>query len=149
MAGRVIGFRGQGEVAMNRSDDGLDRINTQSDQLEGAILERDGGTDKQRPAAIYALEVGWAPGRRPTPSSSFKSNLSVIAASAKLIVFIGVIAILYFGRPVFVRLAVAILLAFILAPLFVYCAGGASAVFRPSSLWFCSPFLQFSVSPCF
>src|SRR5437763_16671066 len=23
--------------------------------------ERDGGTDKQRPAAIYALEVGWAP----------------------------------------------------------------------------------------
>jgi AI-2E family transporter len=117
MAGRVIGFRCQGEVAMNRSDDGLDRINTQSDQLEGAILERDGGTDKQRPAAIYALEVGWAPGRRPTPSSSFKSNLSVIAASAKLIVFIGVIAILYFGRPVFVRLAVAILLAFILAPL--------------------------------
>jgi predicted PurR-regulated permease PerM len=46
-----------------------------------------------------------------------KSNLSVIAASAKLIIFIGLVAILYFGRPVFVPLAVAILLAFILAPL--------------------------------
>jgi len=102
---------------MNRSDDGLDRIDTQSDELEGKILERDGGTVKQRRAAIYPLGVGWAPGRGPAPSSSFKSNLSVIAASAKLIVFIGVIAILYFGRPVFVPLAVAILLAFILAPL--------------------------------
>jgi predicted PurR-regulated permease PerM len=40
----------------------------------------------------------------------------VIAASAKLIVFIGLVAILYFGRPVFVPLAVAILLAFVLAP---------------------------------
>ena len=116
-AGRVIDFRGQREVAMNRSDDGLDRINTQSDEPEGKILERDGGTEKQRRAAIYPLGIGWAPGRRPAPSSSFKSNLSAIAASAKLIVFIGVIAILYFGRPVFVPLAVAILLAFILAPL--------------------------------
>jgi predicted PurR-regulated permease PerM len=95
---------------MNRSD-------TQSGQLEGKIPERDGGADKQRRAAVYSLGVGWAPGRRPAPSSSFKSNLSVIAASAKLIVFIGVIAILYFGRPVFVPLAVAILLAFILAPI--------------------------------
>src|SRR5215472_2564459 len=61
-------------------------------------------------------ELGGRPGRR-LVSSSFKSNLSVIAASAKLIVFIGVVAILYFGRPVFVPLAVAILLAFILSPL--------------------------------
>lgn len=99
---------------MNHSDDGLDKINNQSDQLEGKILERDGGADKRTRAAIYPLGVGWAPGRR--PASSFKSNLSVIAASAKLIVFIGVVAILYFGRPVFVPLAVAILLAFILAP---------------------------------
>ena len=102
---------------MNRSDDGLDRINTQSDQLQVEILDRDGGANKQRRAAIYSLGVGWTPGRRLTSSLSFKSNLSVIAASAKLIVFIGVVAILYFGRPVFVPLAVAILLAFILAPL--------------------------------
>ena len=101
---------------MNRSDDGLDRISTLPDQLEGKILERGGGVDKQR--SIYPPGVGWAPGRRlASSSSSFKSNLSVIAAAAKLIVFIGVVAILYFGRPVFVPLAVAILLAFILAPL--------------------------------
>ena len=56
-----------------------------------------------------------APGRGPAPS--FTSNLSVIAATAKLISGIGVIAILYFGREVFVPLAVAILLTFILAPL--------------------------------
>src|SRR6516165_1864937 len=100
---------------MNRSDDGLERINTQSDQLEGKILERDGDATKQRRAIVYPLGVGWTPGRR-LVSSSFKSNLSVIAATSKLIVFIGVVAILYFGRPVFVPLAVAILLAFILAP---------------------------------
>ena len=97
-------------------DDGVDKINNQPDQLEAKILERDGGTDRQRRAAVYPLGVGWEPGRRPA-SSSFKSNLSVIAGAAKLIVFIGVVAILYFGRPVFVPLAVAILLAFILAPL--------------------------------
>lgn len=102
------------EAAMNRSDDDPDKINIQRDQLEGKILERDGGADQRTRAAIYPLGAGWAPGRR--LASSFKSNLSVIAASAKLIVFIGVVAILYFGRPVFVPLAVAILLAFILAP---------------------------------
>ena len=100
---------------MNRSDDGLDKINDQRDQIEGKILERDVGADKQTRAAIYPLGVGWAPGRR--PASSFKSNVSVIATSAKLIIFICLVAILYFGRPVFVPLAVAILLAFILAPL--------------------------------
>ena len=102
---------------MSRSDDGLDRTKNQPDKLEAKILQGDGGVDKQRRAAIYPLGVGWAPGRRLTSSSSFKSNVSVIATSAKLIVFIGIVAILYFGRPVFVPLAVAILLAFILAPL--------------------------------
>jgi predicted PurR-regulated permease PerM len=96
-------------------DDGLDKINDQRDQSEAKILIRDDGTDEQTRTAIQPLGVGWAPGRR--PASSFKSNLSVIAASAKLSVFIGLVAILYFGRPVFVPLAVAILLAFILAPL--------------------------------
>jgi predicted PurR-regulated permease PerM len=99
---------------MKRSDDGPNKINN---QLEDKIPERDGGANKQRRGAIYPLGVGWAPGRRLLSSSPFKSNLSVIAAAAKLIVFIGVVAILYFGRPVFVPLAVAILLAFILAPL--------------------------------
>jgi predicted PurR-regulated permease PerM len=97
---------------MDHSDDGL---NDQPDQVEGKTLRQDRGADKQTRATIYPLGVGWTHGRR--PASSFKSNLSVIAASAKLIVFIGLVAILYFGRPVFVPLAVAILLAFILAPL--------------------------------
>jgi predicted PurR-regulated permease PerM len=99
---------------MNRSDDSLDKIND-GDQSEAKIPIRDDGTDKQTPAAIQPLGVGWIPGRR--PASSFKSNVSAIAASAKLIIFIGLVAILYFGRPVFVPLAVAILLAFVLAPL--------------------------------
>jgi hypothetical protein len=72
---------------MNRSDDGLDRINTQSDQLEGAILERDEGTDKQRPAAIYALEVGWAPGRPSDAIILIQVQFLGDRASAKLIVF--------------------------------------------------------------
>jgi predicted PurR-regulated permease PerM len=97
---------------MDHSDDGL---NDQPDQVEGKTLQQDRGADKQTRATIYPPGVGWTHRRR--PASSFKSNLSVIAASAKLIVFIGLVAILYFGRPVFVPLAVAILLAFILAPL--------------------------------
>ena len=100
---------------MDRSDDSLDMINDQRDHLEGKTLQQDRGADKQTRAGTFPLGVSWAPGRR--TASSFKSNLSVIAASAKLIVFIGLVAILYFGRPVFVPLAVAILLAFILAPL--------------------------------
>jgi predicted PurR-regulated permease PerM len=95
--------------------DGLDKINNQGDQVEGKTLQQDHGADKQTPARLFPLGVSWAPGRH--PASSFKSNISVIAAAAKLIVFIGLVAILYFGRPVFVPLAVAILLAFILAPL--------------------------------
>jgi len=99
---------------MNRSDGGLDKINGQADQIEGRILEQDRGADKQTWGAIFPLRAGWASARH--PASSFRSDLSVIAASARLIVFIGLIAILYFGRPVFVPLAVAILLTFILAP---------------------------------
>lgn len=59
--------------------------------------------------------LDWTPARSRLPS--LRSNLSVIAAAAKLLIFIGLVAILYFGRPVFVPLAVAVLLAFILAPL--------------------------------
>ena len=100
---------------MNRSDDSLDKIKNRGDQLEVRGLEQDRRADGQTRQAIFPLRVGWAPARQ--PASSFKSDLSVIAASARLIVFIAVVAILYFGRPVFVPLAVAILLAFILAPL--------------------------------
>jgi predicted PurR-regulated permease PerM len=99
------------EAAMDRSYDSLEKIDDQRDQLESTAPQ----TNKQTRAAILPLGVGWAPGSR--PASSLKSNISVIATSAKLIVFIGLVAILYFGRPVFVPLAVAILLAFILAPL--------------------------------
>jgi predicted PurR-regulated permease PerM len=97
---------------MKRSDGGLDKINEQ--RAGKTPVQQNHGDDKAR-TTIYPLAVGWAPGRR--TASSFKSNVSVIAASAKLIIFIGLVAILYFGRPVFVPLAVAILLAFILAPL--------------------------------
>jgi predicted PurR-regulated permease PerM len=100
---------------MNRSDDSLEKIDDQRDQLESKTLQQAREANKQTRAAVLPLGVGWASGRR--PASSLKSNISVIAASAKLIVFIGLVAILYFGRPVFVPLAVAILLAFILAPL--------------------------------
>jgi predicted PurR-regulated permease PerM len=101
---------------MDRSDGGIDKINDQSEPLEGKTLEqqvRDG--DKTARTTIYPSGVSWTAGRR--TASSFKSSLSVIAASAKVIIFIGLVAILYFGRPVFVPLAVAILFAFILAPL--------------------------------
>jgi predicted PurR-regulated permease PerM len=99
---------------MDRSDDSLEKIDDQRDQLEDKTLQQDRETNKQTRAAILPLGAGWASGRR--SASSLKSNISVIAASAKLIIFIGLVAILYFGRPVFVPLAVAILLAFILAP---------------------------------
>src|SRR5262245_37650079 len=91
---------------MGRSDDTLDKIDDRSDQLEAKIL-KDGAQD-QAYTVVSALGLGWAPGRSRT--SSFTSNLSTIAASAKLISGIGVVAILYFGREVFVPLAVAILL---------------------------------------
>jgi hypothetical protein len=71
---------------MNSSDDGLDKVNNQGDQREGRILDQDRDADKQRRPTVYPLEVGWTPRRR--PASSFKSSLSVIAAVAKLIVFI-------------------------------------------------------------
>jgi predicted PurR-regulated permease PerM len=100
---------------MDRLDDSVETTNDQPDQLERNALKQERDTNKQTQPATLPLGVGWAPGRR--PASSLKSNISVIASSAKLIVFIGLVAILYFGRPVFVPLAVAILLAFILAPL--------------------------------
>jgi predicted PurR-regulated permease PerM len=96
---------------MDRSDDGLDNI---SDQPKGKILEPDGHAENRTPAAVHARGFGWGLG--PNPVSSFGSNLSVIAASAKLISGIAVVAILYFGREVFVPLAVAVLLTFVLAP---------------------------------
>ena len=100
---------------MDRLDDSIETTNDRTDQPERNTLIRERDTNNQTQPAILPLGVGWAPGRR--PASSLKSNISVIASSAKLIVFIGLVAILYFGRPVFVPLAVAILLAFILAPL--------------------------------
>jgi predicted PurR-regulated permease PerM len=99
---------------MGRSDDTLDKIDDRSDQLEAKILKAGDGAQDQAYTVVSALGLGWAPGRSRT--SSFTSNLSTIAASAKLISGIGVVAILYFGREVFVPLAVAILLTFILAP---------------------------------
>lgn len=99
---------------MDRSDNDLDEVDSQRNKLEGKILDKDDAPETQASSAVLTA-VGWAPGRTRLPS--LKSNLSVIAAAAKLIIFIGLVAILYFGRPVFVPLAVAILLAFILAPL--------------------------------
>ena len=96
---------------MDRSDDGLDNI---SDQPKGKILEPDGEAKDRTPEVVYARGFGWGLGR--SPVSSLTSNLSIIAASAKLIIGIGIVAILYFGREVFVPLAVAILLTFVLAP---------------------------------
>jgi hypothetical protein len=96
------------------SDDALDKIGGQSDQIEPKILKTGDGAQDQAGTVVSPLGLGWVPGR--SRVSSFTSNLSVIAASAKLISGIGVVAILYFGREVFVPLAVAILLTFILAP---------------------------------
>ena len=98
---------------MKRLDDGFDKTNNQGDQSESKILEQDRNVGKQKWGAIFPLKGGWTSARRPT--SSLKSDLSTIATSARLIIFVGLVAILYFGRPVFVPLAVAILLAFILA----------------------------------
>ena len=99
---------------MNRLDDGFDKTNHQGDPHEDKILEQDRRVGNQAWGAIFPLKGGWTNGRR--PASSFKSDLSTIATSARLIIFVGLVAILYFGRPVFVPLAVAILLTFILAP---------------------------------
>ena len=98
---------------MDRSDDGLDKINDQRDQPKGKILEPDSGGRERAPTLVYP-RAGWGLGR--SPVSSLTSNLSIIAASAKLIIGIGIVAILYFGRQVFVPLAVAVLLTFVLAP---------------------------------
>jgi predicted PurR-regulated permease PerM len=101
---------------MNRSDGGIDKISDQAERLERETLEQQvRDDDKTARTKMSPSSVSWTPGGRTV--SSFKSSLSVITASAKLIIFIGLVAILYFGRPVFVPLAVAILLAFILAPL--------------------------------
>jgi predicted PurR-regulated permease PerM len=70
--------------------------------------------EDRTPTVVYPHRFGWGLGR--SPVSSLTSNLSIIAASAKLIIGIGIVAILYFGREVFVPLAVAILLTFVLAP---------------------------------
>lgn len=79
------------------------------DQVDQNKLEAKDNTAKR------FAGVDWLPGRSRLPS--LRSNLSVIATAAKLLTFICLVTILYFGRPVFVPLAVAILLAFILAPL--------------------------------
>ena len=81
---------------MDRSDDGLDKI---SDQPKGKILEPDGEAKDRTPTVVYPRGFGWGLGR--SPVSSLTSNLSIIAASAKLIIGIGIVAILYFGREVF------------------------------------------------
>ena len=99
---------------MKRLDDGFDKTNHQGNQRESEILEQNRDASKQKWGAIFPLKGGWTSARR--PASSFKSDLSTIATSARLIIFVGLVAILYFGRPVFVPLAVAILLTFILAP---------------------------------
>src|SRR6516165_568635 len=96
---------------MTGLEGGLDKIDNRRDQLDRKVLEQNGGADKHTRAAIYPVGVNWASGRRPI--SSFRSNLWVIATAGRLLVFIGSVAILYFGRPVFVPLAVAILIAFI------------------------------------
>ena len=70
--------------------------------------------EDRTPTVVYPHRFGWGLGR--SPVSSLTSNLSIIAESAKLIIGIGIVAILYFGREVFVPLAVAILLTFVLAP---------------------------------
>jgi len=99
---------------MDRSDSDLDGVDGERSQREGQVPDKDDSTENQT-SKVVSLRGGWGPGRSRLPS--LKSNLSVIATSAKLIIFIGLVAILYFGRPVFVPLAVAILLAFVLAPL--------------------------------
>ncbi len=96
-----------GEATMDRSDNDLDGVDSGRDNEDGA-------TEILASGAVLT-GAGWASGPRRLPS--LNSNLSVIAAAAKLLIFISLVAILYFGRPVFVPLAVAILLAFILAPL--------------------------------
>ena len=73
------------------------------------------GDVEDRPHTVdYPLGVAWSGGRN--RRSALASDLSTIAASIRFIAGIGAIAILYFGRDVFVPLAVAILLTFTLAP---------------------------------
>ena len=68
---------------MDLSNDGLDKNSGQGDQLESKTLEQDGSARDQARTIAYPPGVGWVSGR--SPVSSFTSNLSVIAASAKLI----------------------------------------------------------------
>src|SRR6516165_806090 len=96
---------------MDRSEDGLNNI---SEQAKNKILKPDDPAEDRTPTVVYPRGFGWGLGRNSV--SSFTSNLSVIAGSAKLISGIAVVAILYFGREVFVPLAVAVLLTFVLAP---------------------------------
>jgi hypothetical protein len=73
------------------------------------------GDVEDRPHTVdYPLGVAWSGGRN--RRSALASDLSTIAASIRFIAGIGAIAILYFGRDVFMPLAVAILLTFTLAP---------------------------------
>src|SRR5262249_41790742 len=111
---RPTNFGQQGRRTMDRSDDKLGKIHDQRDQPKGKYVEPNDGGHEHEPTVVYPRGVGWGLGRGPV--SSFTSNLSVIAAAAKLITGIGLVAILFFGRQVFVPLAVAILLTFILAP---------------------------------
>jgi predicted PurR-regulated permease PerM len=99
---------------MDRSDNDLDEVDSQRNKLEGKVTDADDATESQA-SGVVSTGVDWAPGRSRLPS--LKSNLSAITTAAKLLIFISLVAILYFGRPVFVPLALAILLAFILAPL--------------------------------
>ena len=94
---------------MDQSGDNLDKTDGQGVQRDDKILDRNEGAPDSTQVLLHPR--GGMPGR-----SLFTSHLSIIAAAAKLITGIGVIAILYFGREVFVPLAVAILLTFVLAP---------------------------------
>jgi hypothetical protein len=122
---------GQGRRRMDRSDDGVDSI---SEQAKGKIQQPDDATEDRNPTLVYSREFGWGLGRNPI--SSFTSNLSLIAGSAKLISGIAVVAILYFGREVFVPLAVAVLLTFVLAPPVRVLRRWRFGRIRPSSRWF-------------
>jgi len=73
-----------------------------------------GDVEDRLHAVGYPLGAAWSGGRN--RRSALASDLSTIAASIRFIAGIGAIAILYFGRDVFVPLAVAVLLTFILAP---------------------------------
>jgi predicted PurR-regulated permease PerM len=76
---------------------------------------REGIEDVEDRLRTVGYPLGAASGGR-NRRSAFASDLSTIAASIRFIAGIAAIAVLYFGRDVFVPLAVAVLLTFILAP---------------------------------